>query len=41
MTICSHTAHHKDLKTLTRAQIDAEIEQVETFTWKVLGLVPK
>lgn len=41
MTIASHTATHPDLQTLTLAQIDEQIELVEKFTYKTLGLIPR
>lgn len=40
MQICSHTATHPHLNTLTHAQIDKEITAVETMLYKVIGAVP-
>jgi peptidoglycan/xylan/chitin deacetylase (PgdA/CDA1 family) len=40
MQICSHTATHPHLNELTHAQIDKEIQDVETATYKIFGAVP-
>jgi peptidoglycan/xylan/chitin deacetylase (PgdA/CDA1 family) len=40
MQICSHTSTHADLNKLTYAQIDQEVEQVETMLHKIIGAVP-
>lgn len=40
MQICSHTATHPYLTNLTHAQIDVEIELVETMLHKIIGVVP-
>lgn len=40
MQICSHTATHPHLNTLTHAQIDHQIQGVEDALWKILGAVP-
>lgn len=40
MQICSHTATHPYLTNLTHAQIDVEVELVETMLHKIIGAVP-
>lgn len=40
MQICSHTATHPHLNTLSYAEIDKEIEIVETMLHKTIGAVP-
>ncbi|KAL9087055.1 MAG: hypothetical protein Q9165_006883, partial [Trypethelium subeluteriae] len=40
MEFCSHTATHPHLDKLTNAQIDKQIEAVDTALWKILGVVP-
>ncbi|MCO5599799.1 hypothetical protein L7F22_053906 [Adiantum nelumboides] len=38
--ICSHTASHPHLNSLTPAQIDTQVQVVETALYKILGVVP-
>ena len=40
MHICSHTATHAHLNSLTHAQIDKEVQDVETALWNIIGAVP-
>jgi peptidoglycan/xylan/chitin deacetylase (PgdA/CDA1 family) len=40
MQICSHTATHPHLNSLTHAQIDDEVNEVETALYKIIGAVP-
>lgn len=40
MQICSHTATHADLNTLSHKDIDFQIQKVEDALYKILGVVP-
>lgn len=40
MQICSHTATHPHLNSLSHSQIDTQVEAVETALYKIIGAVP-